>query len=52
MNLECAEKFCKDCLDQMPEKEREVFIHNLEKICQDMKKGAETCCKNQCNCSK
>ncbi len=44
-DMECAQKFCKDCLDKMPEKDREAMMKSMEKFAQSMGKGFETCCQ-------
>jgi hypothetical protein len=33
MMSKCTERFCKDCLDKIPEKDRTTFVQNLKKIC-------------------
>ena len=42
----CVEKICKECLKKVPEKEREAFLQNLEKLFQDHMKG----CHGKFNC--
>jgi hypothetical protein len=40
LNMECAEKFCKDCLSKIPEKDRELIMKKLE-----------TCFQSHFNCN-
>jgi hypothetical protein len=41
---ECAEKYCKECLTRIPEKDREAIIQNLGKLGQVFEKGLPTFC--------
>jgi hypothetical protein len=50
LDADCAEKFCKDCLEQIPEKDREAVIQELKKLYQDIGKGLGTCCQSRCSC--
>ncbi len=48
---ECAEKCCKECLNRIPEKEREAVIQNLGKLDQAFEKGLPTFCHSLFTCS-
>ena len=48
---ECAEKYCKECLNRIPEKEREAFVQNLGKLDEAIEKGPGTFCHNLFKCS-
>ncbi len=41
--------FYKDSLDEIPEEERAVIIHSLERLKTAIEKGLENCCRRYCN---
>ena len=45
----CAEKFCKACLNKIPEKDREAFMQKLREKFQSMPEGHESCCRGPVN---
>jgi hypothetical protein len=48
MIKECAEKFCKECLNKIPEKEKEAFLQDPAKFYQAIMNR----CHDKFNCGK
>jgi hypothetical protein len=48
-NMNCSDKFCEDILKKIPEKDRDAFIQDLEKLTRSCE-GLQTCCQSRCNC--